>query len=418
MEKINPPRGTADLLPAEKARHNLVIDLAREVAARYGFADMATPIFEFTEVFSRPLGASSDVVSKETYSLQDRGGASLTLRPEGTAAVMRALLSAGLTQQLPQKLFYSGPMFRYERPQKGRMRQFHQVGAELIGPGGPLADAEIIACGAALLEALGVAGSCVLHLNSLGDSESRQAYRTALLAYLEKYRADLSEDSQRRLDSNPLRILDSKEATDREIVAAAPLLADHLNEASRRHFDQLCGALDAAGISWQMDHRLVRGLDYYCHTAFEFITDALGAQGTVLGGGRYDGLSEMLGGPPLPAVGFAAGVERLALLAAEPETKAVDLAIIAADEESLTACFALAVECRAAGLAVDLPLSGNLSKKMKRANQAAVRQALIIGAAELQAGTGQLRDMQSGEQQEMELDQLPARLSGLLTGKP
>ena len=418
MEKINPPRGTADLLPAEKARHNLVIDLAREVAARYGFADMATPIFEFTEVFSRPLGASSDVVSKETYSLEDRGGASLTLRPEGTASVMRALLSGGLTQQLPQKLFYSGPMFRYERPQKGRMRQFHQVGAELIGPGGPLADAEIIACGAALLEALGVAGSCVLHLNSLGDGESRQAYRTALLAYLEQYRSDLSEDSQRRLTSNPLRILDSKEAADREIVAEAPLLATYLNDISRRHFDQLCSALDAAGISWQMDHRLVRGLDYYCHTAFEFITDALGAQGTVLGGGRYDGLSEMLGGPPLPAVGFAAGVERLALLAAEPEIKAVDLAIIAADEESLTACFALAVKCRAAGLAVDLPLSGNLSKKMKRAHQAAVRQALIIGAAELQAGTGQLRDMQSGEQQEIELKQLPERLSLVIAGKP
>jgi histidyl-tRNA synthetase len=417
MEKINPPRGTADLLPAEKARHNLVIDLAREVAARYGFADMATPIFEFTEVFSRPLGASSDVVSKETYSLQDRGGASLTLRPEGTAPVMRALLSAGLTQQLPQKLFYSGPMFRYERPQKGRMRQFHQVGAELIGPGGPLADAEIIACGAALLDALGVAGSCVLHLNSLGDSESRQAYRTALLSYLEKYRSDLSADSQRRLTSNPLRILDSKEAADRAIVAEAPLLAEHLNSDSRAHFDQLCSALDAAGISWQMDHRLVRGLDYYCHTAFEFITDGLGAQGTVLGGGRYDGLSEMLGGPALPAVGFAAGVERLALLAAGPETKPVDLAIIAADEESLTACFALAVKCRAAGLAVDLPLSGNLSKKMKRVNQAGVRQALIIGAAELQAGTGQLRDMQSGAQQEIKLQQLPDRLVDLIAGK-
>lgn len=417
MEKMNPPRGTADLMPEQKARHNLVTDTARQVASRYGYSDMATPIFEFTEVFSRPLGASSDVVAKETYTLEDRGGASLTLRPEGTAAVMRAVLSAGLTQQLPQKLFYSGPMFRYERPQKGRMRQFHQVGAELIGPGGPLADAEIIACGAALLAELGVADSCVLHLNSLGDSQSRSAYRTALVAYLEKYRSDLSEDSQRRLDSNPLRILDTKDQSDRRILADAPLLLDHLNIESRTHFDQLQDALNSAGIKWHCDPLLVRGLDYYCHTAFEFVTDALGAQGTVLGGGRYDGLSEMLGGPPLPAVGFAAGVERLALLADAPLAIFMDLAILAADEASLAACFALADKCRTAGLSVEMPLAGNLSKKMKRADRAGARFVLIIGPDELASQTGQLRDMASGSEQQIGLADVTGLVNRLAGGK-
>ena len=296
MSRLQPARGTSDLLPSTMAAHRRVIDTARDAAGLYGFQEMATPIFEFAEVFSRPLGDSSDVVTKETYNFTDRGGETLTLRPENTAGVVRAMISNGLTQSLPLKFFYAGPMFRYERPQKGRMRQFHQIGIEYLGPRDGLADAEIIACGARVLAGLGVLDRCRLHLNSLGDAESRQAYRAALLAFLESHAAELSKDSQARLQTNPLRILDSKDAGDRAILENAPRLDGYLNDVSKRHFAAVTGALDSAGIDWTFDPLLVRGLDYYCHTAFEFITDALGAQGTVLGGGRYDGLSEMLVG--------------------------------------------------------------------------------------------------------------------------
>lgn len=406
MELMQPVRGTADLLPDAKARQNRVIEIALSAAARYGFQDMATPIFEFTDVFSRPLGASSDVVSKETYSFEDRGGTSLTLRPEGTASVMRAILSGGLTQTLPQKLFYAGPMFRYERPQKGRMRQFHQIGAELIGPTGGLADAEIICLGARILRELGVLDSCVLHLNTLGDDESRAAYRSALVAYLEGYKDKLSDDSQRRLTENPLRILDSKDVGDREIIAGAPTLPEFLNAESTAHFEIVCKALDAAGIQWKLDPFLVRGLDYYSHTAFEFITDALGAQGTVLGGGRYDGLAETLGGPRLPAVGFAAGIERLALLIGAPRLDTPDVIIVSAEPAAEVVCFQIAEDLRTAGISVDLPLSGNMGKKMKRANKLDVSCAIIIGGDELANDTAQLRDMRDGSQRQVTRDKL------------
>ena len=407
---LQPVRGTADLMPEGKARHNHVIESARNAAALYGFEDMATPIFEFTEVFSRPLGASSDVVSKETYSFEDRGGAGLTLRPEGTAAVMRAILSNGLTQTLPQKLFYAGPMFRYERPQKGRMRQFHQIGAELIGPAHGLADAEIIALGARILGDLGVLDRCKLHLNTLGDDASRAAYREALVSYFRQHEGDLSADSQRRLAENPLRILDSKDAGDRAILVEAPKLPDFLNAESTAHFAHVTAALDAANIDWILDPLLVRGLDYYSHTAFEFITDALGAQGTVLGGGRYDGLAETLGGPRLPAVGFAAGVERLALLLEAPAQRAPDVLMLAADEAALPLCFELAETLRHHKVSVDLPLSGNMGKKMKRADKLGVRYVVIMGSDELANNTVQLRDMGDGSQVEIARDALPQSL--------
>lgn len=410
MELIQPVRGTADLLPDAKARQNRVVQTALHAAQRSGFSDMATPIFEFTDVFSRPLGTTSDVVSKETYTFEDRGGTSLTLRPEGTASVMRAILSGGLTQTLPQKLFYAGPMFRYERPQKGRMRQFHQIGAEFIGPSHGLADAEIICLGARILRELGVLDSCVLHLNTLGDDDSRTAYRAALVAYLERYRAELSEDSQRRLSENPLRILDSKNADDRRIIADAPKLPDYLNEVSKAHFETVCRALDAAGVAWVLDPLLVRGLDYYSHTAFEFITDALGAQGTVLGGGRYDGLAETLGGPRLPAVGFAAGVERLALLIDAPALLTPDVLVVSAEASSDMTCFELSEALRSAGVSTDMPLSGNMGKKMKRADKLGVRFAVIIGGDELASGRAQLRDMRDGSQSQVPLDALVSEL--------
>ena len=411
MQTLQPARGTNDLMPLDKARHNHVVETAKQVAAGFGFQDMATPIFEFTEVFSRPLGDASDVVSKETYSFEDRGGTALTLRPENTAAVMRAVISNGLTQTLPQKYFYAGPMFRYERPQKGRMRQFHQIGVELIGPSSALADAEVIACGADLLSNLGVLEHCVLHLNSLGDSASRTAYRTALVDYLERYSAELSEDSQRRLSQNPLRILDSKDEGDRKIIHDAPRLSAYLNDASKAHYDLLCDALTKAGIAFIADPLLVRGLDYYCHTAFEFITDTLGAQGTVLGGGRYDGLAEMLGGPSLPAVGFAAGIERLSLLIGDPELAVPDVALITMDKELEADGFALASQLRRQGVSVDMPYSGNVTKKMKRADKQGAAFVILLGSDEWASGSVQLKSLATGETETIAVDALIARLT-------
>ena len=411
MSRLQPARGTADLLPDSMAKHRLVIDAARTASARYGFQEMATPIFEFSEVFSRPLGESSDIVTKENYSFADRGGEILTLRPENTAGVVRAMISGGLTQSLPLKYFYAGPMFRYERPQKGRMRQFHQVGIEYLGPDDSLADAEIIACGARFLASLGVLDDCELHLNSLGDSDSRAAYRAALIAYLETFADQLSDDSKTRLAVNPLRILDSKDAGDRAILQDAPRLQDYLNDGSKAHFADLTAALDSAGVAWVFDPLLVRGLDYYCHTAFEFVTTSLGAQGTVLGGGRYDGLAEMLGGPKVAGVGWAAGVERLAMLVETASVNNPKVAILTADDGARQAAFRLAEQLRDAGIDIDLPTSGAMGKKLKKADKAGILTAVIMGSDELAKNTVQLRNLRDGSQQELPLD--PDDCSGL-----
>jgi len=411
MLRLQPARGTADLLPDSMAKHRLVIDAARTASARYGFQEMATPIFEFSEVFSRPLGESSDIVTKENYSFADRGGEILTLRPENTAGVVRAMISGGLTQSLPLKYFYAGPMFRYERPQKGRMRQFHQVGIEYLGPDDSLADAEIIACGARFLASLGVLDDCELHLNSLGDSDSRAAYRAALIAYLETFADQLSDDSKTRLAVNPLRILDSKDAGDRAILQDAPRLQDYLNDVSKAHFADLTAALDSAGVAWVFDPLLVRGLDYYCHTAFEFVTTSLGAQGTVLGGGRYDGLAEMLGGPKVAGVGWAAGVERLAMLVETASVNNPKVAILTADDGARQAAFRLAEQLRDAGIDIDLPTSGAMGKKLKKADKAGIWTAVIMGSDELAKNTVQLRNLRDGSQQELPLD--PDDCSGL-----
>jgi histidyl-tRNA synthetase len=399
------------------AAHRRVIDTARDMSSLYGFQEMATPIFEFAEVFSRPLGDSSDVVTKETYNFTDRGGETLTLRPENTAGVVRAMISNGLTQSLPLKFFYAGPMFRYERPQKGRMRQFHQIGIEYLGPRDGLADAEIIGCGARVLDGLGVLDRCTLHLNSLGDSESRQAYRTALLAFLDTHAGDLSEDSQTRLQTNPLRILDSKDKGDRAILAKAPRLDEYLNDISKAHFVAVTESLDKAGIAWRFDPLLVRGLDYYCHTAFEFITDDLGAQGTVLGGGRYDGLSEMLGGPPVPGVGWAAGVERLAMLAGAEAPVAPPVAVMPMDDDAGVAAYAVAEMLRDAGIAVDVPTGGAIGKRLKKADRAGVRIAVILGSDEIAGGTAQLRDLTTGTQDEIAQADLSSHLAGTLANQ-
>ncbi len=409
MSVLQPVRGTHDLLAEESRRHRRVEDVAFETARRYGFGEIITPIFEFTEVFSRTLGETSDVVTKEMYTFTDRSGDSITLRPEGTAGVARAFISGGLSQHLPLKLFYRGPMFRHERPQKGRLRQFHQVGVELLGVDGPQADVEVIGLGAQVLVALGLKDKVRLELNTLGDAESRAAYREALVRYLSGHRNELSKESLERLERNPLRVLDSKDEGDKAVVADAPLLTEYLNELSRNFFEHVRAGLDSIGVPAEISPRLVRGLDYYCHTAFEFTTTALGAQGTVLAGGRYDGLISQMGGPSTAGIGWAAGVERLSMLLDETPPADRPLAIIpmGADVGALP----LAQRLRQAGFAVELGYSGNLKKRLNRANKLNARAALILGEDELSRQAVAVRDLDTGEQEEIPLVALEDRLA-------
>jgi histidyl-tRNA synthetase len=411
MAALQSVRGTHDLLPEESRRHRHIEEMARRTAELYGFGEIVTPIFEFTEVFARTLGDTSDIVTKEMYTFTDKGGDSLTLRPEGTAGVARAFISGGLAQHLPLKLFYRGPMFRHERPQKGRLRQFHQVGVELLGVEGAQADIEVIALGRHLLDELGIGQHTTLELNTLGDAESRAAYREALLAFLSGYKNKLSQDSLARLDRNPMRILDSKDEGDRQVVAGAPLLGDHLNPASRDFFARLKDGLEALGIPYAVNPRLVRGLDYYCHTAFEFTTGILGSQGTVLAGGRYDGLIGGMGGPPTPGIGWAAGVERLAMMVEQVPSGPRPIAVVPVGEAAAGKALVITQELRRAGIAADLGYSGNLGKRMKRADKLAARAAILLGDDELAKGVASLRDLDSGTQEEVPLAGLAARLA-------
>jgi histidyl-tRNA synthetase len=413
MPLLQPVRGTQDLLPDTARRHRQVSETARRTAALYGFDEIVTPIFEFTEVFARPIGEHTDIVAKEMYSLKDRGGEDLSLRPENTAGVVRAVLSNSLTQSTPLKFFYSGPMFRYERPQKGRFRQFHQIGIELLGVPQAQADIEVIALGHRILKELGIADRVVLELNTLGDPESRAAYRGALVAYFSARRGELSEDSQRRLDSNPLRILDSKDSEDIRINADAPPFDRYLNNASADFFANVRGGLDRLGIGYRLNPRLVRGLDYYCHTVFEFVTADLGAQGTVLAGGRYDGLVELMGGPAMAGVGWAAGIERLALLIEEPPKPVRPIVLVPIGEAAEARALELAEELRDAGLAVELGYSGNLQRRMRYANRVGARAAVLLGDDEIARGEATLRDFDSGAQEAVALAGLAARLKAL-----
>jgi len=413
LSSLQPVRGTRDILPDEMRRHRVVVETARAVAARYGYHEMSTPVFEFTEVFKRTLGETSDVVTKEMYTFAIGEGEEVTLRPEATAGVARALISGGLTQSLPLKVFYTGPMFRHERPQKGRYRQFHQIDVELLGVAEPLADVEVIALGADILAALGLGEHTTLELNTLGDLESRKAYRAALVDYFSAYRDQLSDDSRDRLTRNPLRILDSKDKGDRRLIADAPLFGDYLNQQSQDFFVKVLEGLDLLGIGYTLNDRLVRGLDYYTHTAFEFTTTALGAQGTVLAGGRYDGLVETMGGPSVPGIGWAAGVERLALLLAEPPVAPRPIAVVPVGEAALPTAMKVTQQLRRAGFVVELGYSGNLKKRLQRANKLNARAALLFGDDELAAGSATLRDLDSGEQELVSLSSLAERLSRL-----
>ncbi|WP_020593224.1 histidine--tRNA ligase [Kiloniella laminariae] len=411
MSSLQPVRGTHDLLPAEMRRHREVLETARAVADRFGFDEIATPIFEKTEVFKRTLGDTSDVVTKEMYTFEMKEGEEITLRPENTAGVARAFMSNGLSQQLPVKFLYCGPMFRHERPQKGRQRQFHQAGVELLGVEKPQGDIEVISLGVQFLKELGVYENTVLELNTLGDSESRAAYRSALVEYFSAYRDQLSEDSLNRLEKNPLRILDSKDEGDRKLVADAPVFSDYLNEHSRAFFAEVRAGLDALDIPYTINPRLVRGLDYYCHTAFEFTTTALGAQGTVLAGGRYDDLVKTMGGPATPGVGWASGVERLSMLMTREVAEPRPVAIIPMGEEAEKRALVLANNLRLAGFRVEQGYSGNLKKRLIRANKLNACAAIIMGDDELAENAATLRDLVSGDQSLVKLDQMVEKLS-------
>jgi len=411
MKNLKPPRGTYDILPQDHRRHCHVGDTAEGITALYGFEEMATPIFESTDVFSRTLGETSDVVTKEMYAFEDKKGRPLALRPEGTAGVARAFICGLRSEPLPLKLFYRGAMFRYERMQKGRQRQFHQFGVELLGVAEPAADVETVVLGAHVLDALGLTGKVSLQLNSLGDTETRTAYRRVLVDFLSAHKSDLSEDSLDRLERNPLRVLDSKDPGDKAVVAGAPKLSDHLNAASEDFFAAVTKGLDASGVRYEINPTLVRGLDYYCHTAFEFVTDTLGAQGTVLAGGRYDGLIETMGGPSTPGVGWAAGVERIAMMIDEPPAPIRSIAVVPVGDDGQAEGQVLAGKLRRAGFAVEFGFSGNLKKRLSRANKAGARAAVIIGDDEMAKGMAKVQNMETGDQADVEFSSLEDHLA-------
>ena len=415
MTSLRPARGTRDLVGEEMRAHRHVVTTAMEVATRHGYQEIATPIFEFVEVFARPLGETSDVVSKEMYVFEDRGGERLTLRPEFTAGVARAFISGAFGQTLPVKLFCAGPAFRYERPQKGRYRQFHQIDAEILGAPEPLADIEVIAFGQAILDELGLGQHVTLELNSLGDSESRLAYREKLVAYLSRFKDDLSEDSQARLERNPLRILDSKNQRDREIIADAPHLGDGFNDASTSFYQRVKDGLEALGIAYTENPNLVRGLDYYSHTAFEFTTTELGSQGAVIAGGRYDGLIKTLGGNDTPGIGWAAGIERLSMLISDLPAKQRPITIVPMGGGMDMEALKLATELRKAGITIDYGYKGKVGQRLKRASQQDARFAIMLGEDELASGKVVLRDLDAGTQQDVDRSALATRLHEVQT---
>ncbi len=414
-ERLQAVRGTQDILPEMSRAFRYLDATAFQWAERFGYEEIDTPIFEFTEVFHRTLGETSDTISKETYTFTDRGGESLTLRPEGTAGIARAFISNGLAQNLPLKFYYSGPMFRYERPQKGRYRQFHQIGVEHLGSELPVADVECISLGYQFLKSIGLLDKINLEINSLGDPESRNRHRESLVQYLSKYRAELSPDSQIRLDKNPLRILDSKDPKDQILLENAPALNNSLNDESKKFFDQVLAGLTQLNIPFAQNDRLVRGFDYYTHSVFEFTTPHLGAQSAVLSGGRYNGLISLMGGPDTPGVGWAAGTERLALLIDSALTKSnlIRVAVAAAEDEANSECATLTQELRLLGFNVENISGGNLGKKMKRAAKIQAAATLILGSEELKNQQVTLKNMSSGEQSKVDRQNLVAVLKKL-----
>jgi len=410
-----------DCLPTDSPLWQKVEGTVKKVISAYGYSEVRMPIVEQTHLFSRAIGEVTDVVEKEMYTFEDRNGDSLTLRPEGTAGCVRSGIENGLLYNQEQRLWYMGPMFRHERPQKGRYRQFHQVGAEVFGLNGPDVDAEMIMMTARLWRELGISDHVRLELNSIGSLEARANYRDALVAYLEQHEEVLDEDCKRRMYTNPLRVLDTKNPDVQAILGDAPKLSAFLDEESKQHFAGLCELLDAAGIEYQVNERLVRGLDYYNRTVFEWITESLGAQGTVCGGGRYDGLVEQLGGKATPAVGFAMGLERLVLLldtlGLNDVRRAVDVYLVTAGEGTMMSGMKLAEQLRES--VPDLRVmthfgGGNFKKQFKRADKVGAAVALVLGENEVAEGTVVVKDLAGGEQQTVAQAEVASQLKNLI----
>lgn len=411
MGAIQAIRGTRDILPNEVGYWQRVETIAREILHRAAYQEIRTPIFEQTDLFERGIGEATDVVGKEMYTFSDRGDRSLTLRPENTAGAVRAFIEHNLyAQGGVQRLWYLGPMFRYERPQAGRQRQFHQLGVEVLGSSDPRADAEVIAIATDFLRAIGLQ-NLKLEFNSIGDAGDRQHYRESLVSYLTPYKADLDEDSQHRLTRNPLRILDSKDANTQKILEGAPSILDCLSPASQARFERVQQLLTDLGIAFNINTRLVRGLDYYTHTVFEIQSDDLGAQATVCGGGRYDGLVTELGGPETPAVGWASGLERLILLLQQTQplpTASLDFYVVSRGDRAEASALKLAQTLRQLGFATELDLSGSaFGKQFKRADRSGAVACFIVGDDEAAAGTAQLKWLGSGEQRAIAQSNLP-----------
>jgi len=421
-KNIQAIRGMNDYLPADTAIWQRIEGVLKQTLASYGYSEIRLPLVEQTPLFKRAIGEVTDVVEKEMYTFEDRNGESLTLRPEGTAGCVRAGIEHGLLYNQEQRLWYMGPMFRYERPQKGRYRQFYQIGVEVFGLQGPDIDAELIMLNARWWKALGISEHVRLELNSIGSLEARAHYRDALVAFLEQHKEVLDEDCKRRMYTNPMRVLDTKNPDIQQLLNDAPQLGDYLDDESREHFSSLCALLDDAGISYTVNQRLVRGLDYYNRTVIEWVTDSLGSQGTVCGGGRYDGLVEQLGGRATPAVGFAMGMERLVLLvqAVNPEfepTSNVDVYVIASGQGVQSAAMQLAEKLRDEAPELRLMTNfggGNFKKQFARADKWGARVALVLGEDEVKAGQVVIKDLRRGEQQTLDQAEAAAVLRSLL----
>ncbi|MCQ9070255.1 histidine--tRNA ligase [Vibrio sp. 1557] len=414
-------RGMNDCLPTQSPLWQKLENTVKNVVSAYGYNEVRMPIVEETNLFSRAVGEETDVVSKEMYTFDDRNGDSLTLRPEGTAGCVRSCIQNSLINRDEQRLWYMGPMFRHERPQKGRYRQFHQCGVEVFGLNGPDVDAELIMMTARLWRELGINEHVRLELNSIGSQEDRADYRTALVAFLEQHIDVLDEDCKRRMHTNPLRVLDTKNPDVQAILGDAPRLSDYLGEESKAHFAGLCELLDAAGIKYTVNERLVRGLDYYNRTVFEWITESLGAQGTVCGGGRYDGLVEQLGGKPTPAVGFAMGLERLVLMLETLELtdvrRSVDVYVVTAGEGTMMAGMKLAEQLRESVPGVRVMNhfgGGNFKKQFKRADKVGAVVALVLGENEVADNTVVLKDLAGGEQETYNQAEVAEKIAALI----
>ena len=421
-QQIKAIRGMNDLLPQDSGLWQHIEATMRNILGGYGYQEIRMPIVEKTQLFARAVGASTDIIEKEMYTFEDRNGESLSLRPEGTAGCVRAGIEHGLLYNQEQRLWYMGPLFRYERPQKGRYRQFHQMGAEVFGLAGPDIDAELIFLTNRIWQDLGIDSMVTLEINSLGSAEARAAYREELVTYFEAHKDALDEDSQRRLTTNPLRILDSKNPDMQSMIEAAPMLIDSLDEASKNDFSALCTMLDAAGINYKVNPRLVRGLDYYNGTVFEWTTDALGSQGAVCGGGRYDDLVKQLGGKPTPGIGFAIGMERLAALVvlseSSPNTANLDCYIVRMGENSEISALLLAEDLRNSLPELKIRThcgAGNFKKQLKKADNSGARLALVLGESELSSQTVGVKFLrEQRDQLTLSRDELATELSSLL----